>query len=37
MNMYFRFLIAADIHVDNPLARLSRYEGAPVEILWSAT
>lgn len=35
--MDFRFLIAADIHLDSPLVGLSRYEGAPVEILRGAT
>ena len=33
----FRFLHAADIHLDSPLHGLSRYEGLPVEELRSAT
>lgn len=33
----FRFLHAADIHLDSPLHGLSRYEGAPVEALRGAT
>jgi DNA repair exonuclease SbcCD nuclease subunit len=33
----FRFLHAADIHLDSPLRGLSRYEGAPVEALRNAT
>jgi exonuclease SbcD len=33
----FRFLHAADIHLDSPLRGLSRYEGAPVEALRGAT
>lgn len=32
-----RFLHAADIHLDSPLTGLSRYEGAPVEEVRSAT
>jgi DNA repair exonuclease SbcCD nuclease subunit len=32
-----RFLHAADIHLDSPLRGLSAYEGAPVELLRSAT
>lgn len=35
--MVFRFLHAADIHLDSPLRGLSRYEGAPVEALRGAT
>ncbi len=31
------FLHAADIHLDSPLLKLERYEGAPVEALRSAT
>ena len=33
----FRFIHAADIHLDSPLRGLERYEGAPVEELRSAT
>jgi len=33
----FRFLHAADIHLDSPLHGLSRYEGLPVEDIRSAT
>lgn len=33
----FRFLHAADIHLDSPLKGLDRYEGAPVEKLRGAT
>lgn len=33
----FRFLHAADLHLDSPLRGLSRYEGAPVEALRGAT
>lgn len=33
----FRFLHAADIHLDSPLHGLSRYEGLPVEGIRSAT
>lgn len=33
----FTFIHAADIHLDSPLKGLSRYEGAPVEKLRSAT
>lgn len=33
----FRFIHAADIHLDSPLRGLSRYEGAPVEALRNAT
>ena len=35
--MNFTFIHAADIHLDSPLKGLSRYEGAPVERLRSAT
>ena len=35
--MNFRFLHAADLHLDSPLRGLSRYEGAPVEALRNAT
>jgi DNA repair exonuclease SbcCD nuclease subunit len=35
--LVFRFLHAADIHLDSPLRGLSRYEGAPVEALRNAT
>lgn len=33
----FRFLHAADIHLDSPLRGLSRYEGAPAEAIRAAT
>ncbi len=33
----FRFLHAADIHLDSPLRGLSRYPGAPVDVLRTAT
>lgn len=33
----FRFIHAADLHLDSPLRGLARYEGAPVEALRSAT
>lgn len=33
----FRFLHAADIHLDSPLHGLSRYEGLPIEDIRSAT
>lgn len=33
----FRFLHAADLHIDSPLRGLSRYAGAPVERLRNAT
>ena len=36
MNL-FTFIHAADIHLDSPLLRLERYEGAPVEELRQAT
>jgi DNA repair exonuclease SbcCD nuclease subunit len=32
-----RFIHAADIHLDSPLLGLSAYQGAPVEVLRSAT
>lgn len=32
-----RFIHAADIHLDSPLVGLARYEGAPVELLRTAT
>jgi DNA repair protein SbcD/Mre11 len=32
-----RFLHAADIHLDSPLVGLTRYEGAPVDLLRTAT
>ncbi len=35
--MNFTFIHTADIHLDSPLKGLSRYEGAPVERLRSAT
>lgn len=33
----FRFLHAADLHLDSPLRGIERYEGAPVEAIRSAT
>jgi len=33
----FKFIHAADIHLDSPLLRLERYDGAPVEELRQAT
>ena len=33
----FRFLHAADIHLDSPLVGLDRYESAPVDAVRSAT
>ena len=33
----FSFIHAADIHLDSPLIRLERYEGAPVKELRQAT
>ena len=33
----FKFIHAADIHLDSPLSGLERYEGAPVEEIRSAT
>lgn len=35
--MEFRFIHAADLHLDSPLHGLERYEGAPVEAIRSAT
>ena len=35
--MNFTFIHAADIHLDSPLKGLSRYDGAPVGRLRSAT
>lgn len=35
--MDFKCLIAADVHLDSPLHGLSRYPGAPVEMLRGAT
>jgi DNA repair protein SbcD/Mre11 len=35
--MDFKFIIAADIHLDSPLLCLSRYEGAPLDVLRGAT
>ena len=32
----FKFLHAADLHLDSPLKGLERYEGAPVEMLLAA-
>ncbi len=33
----FKFLHAADLHLDSPLQGLDRYEGAPVELIRGAT
>ena len=33
----FKFLHAADVHLDSPLLGLQRYEGAPVEQMRRAT
>jgi DNA repair exonuclease SbcCD nuclease subunit len=33
----FRFLHAADLHLDSPLRELERYEGAPVEAIRQAS
>ncbi|MEO0664022.1 MAG: metallophosphoesterase [Planctomycetota bacterium] len=33
----FRFLHAADLHIDSPLRGLARYEGAPAERIRGAT
>jgi exonuclease SbcD len=35
--MEFKFIVAADIHLDSPLQGLSLYEGAPLEVLRGAT
>lgn len=35
--MMFRFIHAADLHLDSPLLGLERYAGAPVEAIRSAT
>jgi len=35
--MEFRFVIAADIHLDSPLQGLALYEGAPLDVLRGAT
>lgn len=35
--MEFKFIVAADIHLDSPLQGLSRYEGAPLDVLRGAT
>lgn len=35
--MKFRFIHAADLHLDSPLHGLERYEGAPVEAIRTAT
>ncbi len=35
--MDFKFLIAADVHLDSPLHGLSQYPGAPVDLLRGAT
>jgi len=35
--MDFRFLHAADLHLDSPLRGLSRYEGVPAEVVRTAT
>lgn len=32
-----KFIHAADLHIDSPLDGLSAYEGAPVELLRTAT
>ncbi len=37
MRSDFRFLHAADLHIDSPLRGLDRYEGAPVEKIRGAT
>ena len=36
-SMDFKFIIAADIHLDSPMQGLSRYEGAPMDVLRGAT
>jgi len=33
----FKFIHAADIHLDSPLRGLSRYEGAPIEEIRGAS
>ncbi len=35
--MRFRFIHAADVHLDSPLRGVERYEGAPVEAIRNAT
>jgi exonuclease SbcD len=35
--MEFKFIAASDIHLDSPLQGLSRYEGAPLDVLRGAT
>lgn len=35
--MQFKFIIAADIHLDSPLQGLALYEGAPLDVLRGAT
>ena len=35
--MDFKFIIAADVHLDSPMQGLSRYEGAPLDVLRGAT
>ena len=35
--MAFKFIHAADIHLDSPLKGLERYEGAPVDEIRGAT
>jgi hypothetical protein len=35
--MMFKFLHAADLHLDSPMRGLERYEGAPVELIRGAT
>jgi DNA repair exonuclease SbcCD nuclease subunit len=35
--MDLKFIIAADIHLDSPMQGLSRYEGAPMDVLRGAT
>jgi len=32
--MHFKFIHAADLHLDSPLRGLSRYESAPVEAMY---
>ena len=35
--MDFKFIVAADIHLDSPMQGLLRYEGAPMDVLRGAT
>ena len=37
MHMDFKFLHAADLHLDSPLHGLSLYEGVPVDAVRAAT